>query len=112
MKAARWVSTLFVAGTLFMGAMTASVVPSGAETKGNRSCYDFDSCVSNCQRRQSKASCLKRCKRMHNDLNVDKECGTPCGPVRCQAGQVCCNASCGICTEPGGFCIALHCPSK
>src|SRR5207253_74260 len=32
------------------------------------------------------------------------DAGTACGPSICPAGQVCCNASCGICTEPGGFC--------
>ncbi|MBW2464674.1 MAG: hypothetical protein JRH11_23705, partial [Deltaproteobacteria bacterium] len=31
--------------------------------------------------------------------------GEACGPGNCCAGQVCCNASCGICTSPG-----LDCP--
>lgn len=35
--------------------------------------------------------------------------GEPCGPVTCGAGEVCCNASCGICTAPGEGCIALAC---
>lgn len=34
---------------------------------------------------------------------------TPCGTAVCGAGQVCCNASCGICTAPGDFCIQLAC---
>jgi hypothetical protein len=33
----------------------------------------------------------------------------PCGPTACAAGMVCCNASCGICTPPGGTCSALAC---
>jgi hypothetical protein len=32
-----------------------------------------------------------------------------CGRVWCPQGQVCCNPSCGICTEPGGVCIQRYC---
>jgi hypothetical protein len=32
-----------------------------------------------------------------------------CGGTLCPSGQVCCNSSCGICTDPGGFCIQLAC---
>jgi hypothetical protein len=35
--------------------------------------------------------------------------GVPCGKNTCPAGQVCCNASCGICTPPGGVCIQIAC---
>ncbi len=35
--------------------------------------------------------------------------GQACGKNTCAQGQVCCNASCGICTEPGGVCIQLAC---
>ncbi len=35
--------------------------------------------------------------------------GEACGKVTCGAGQVCCNASCGICTPPNGGCVALAC---
>ena len=47
---------------------------------------------------------FKRCKKMNGPP------GEKCGDNRCPNGQVCCNASCGICTEPGGFCIQLACP--
>ena len=33
----------------------------------------------------------------------------PCGDGFCPAGQVCCNDSCGICTEPGGYCTEQFC---
>jgi hypothetical protein len=36
--------------------------------------------------------------------------GEPCGKVTCAAGTVCCNASCGICTPPGGSCTKQFCP--
>jgi hypothetical protein len=32
-----------------------------------------------------------------------------CGATTCDKGSVCCNASCGICTQPGGVCIQLAC---
>ena len=32
----------------------------------------------------------------------DSGMGEPCGPTTCAVGQECCNASCGICVEPGG----------
>lgn len=32
-----------------------------------------------------------------------------CGADVCAEGMVCCNASCGICTEPGGFCTQQAC---
>jgi len=35
--------------------------------------------------------------------------GVTCGPTICPAGLVCCNESCGICTEPGGVCIQIAC---
>lgn len=33
----------------------------------------------------------------------------PCGNTTCTGGQVCCNASCGICTDPGMFCTQQAC---
>jgi len=35
--------------------------------------------------------------------------GGPCGEVTCPADQVCCNASCGICTPPDGACTQQLC---
>ena len=33
----------------------------------------------------------------------------PCGPTTCSNGEVCCNASCGICTPPNGTCSQQAC---
>jgi hypothetical protein len=41
-----------------------------------------------------------------------KGLGPKCGGGRCDAGNVCCNDSCGICTPPGGACIQLFCGKK
>jgi hypothetical protein len=35
--------------------------------------------------------------------------GVPCGTSTCALGLVCCNASCGICTEPEGTCTDIVC---
>jgi len=35
--------------------------------------------------------------------------GEACGPNVCGAGQVCCNASCGMCAAPDEFCIQIAC---
>jgi hypothetical protein len=35
--------------------------------------------------------------------------GPKCGSTVCSAGNVCCNASCGICTPPGRACIQIAC---
>jgi hypothetical protein len=35
--------------------------------------------------------------------------GVQCGTKTCANGDVCCNASCGICTPPGYSCIQLAC---
>jgi hypothetical protein len=32
-----------------------------------------------------------------------------CGNNVCTGGDICCNASCGICTKPGMFCIQIAC---
>jgi hypothetical protein len=49
------------------------------------------------------AVCTGVCKRQ------TAQAGEACGSTICPSGQVCCNASCGICTEPGGVCIQLAC---
>ncbi len=37
--------------------------------------------------------------------------GEACGPTTCTNGTVCCNPSCGICTEPGSVCTQQICTS-
>ncbi len=36
----------------------------------------------------------------------------PCGTAMCRHGEVCCNASCGICTRPGDVCTAQVCAPR
>ena len=35
--------------------------------------------------------------------------GEVCGDIVCPDGELCCNASCGICTPPGGVCTQQAC---
>lgn len=43
------------------------------------------------------------------DGSDTSEPGEPCGPTTCAPDRVCCNASCGICTEPGQACTQQAC---
>jgi hypothetical protein len=36
--------------------------------------------------------------------------GVACGKKVCNAGEICCSASCGICGQAGGACPAIACP--
>lgn len=45
----------------------------------------------------------------HKCTAAPKPAGVQCGTATCPSGQVCCNASCGICTPPGNFCIQIAC---
>jgi hypothetical protein len=40
---------------------------------------------------------------------IPVERGPECGPATCAAGQVCCNASCGLCAAPGERCAQYTC---
>lgn len=40
---------------------------------------------------------------------IDSTGSEACGDVTCAEGEVCCNASCGICTPPDGACIQIAC---
>jgi hypothetical protein len=44
------------------------------------------------------------CVKQHDPIG-----GEQCGTTTCPVGQVCCNASCGICTPPDGACIQIAC---
>jgi len=35
-----------------------------------------------------------------------------CGTTTCREGEVCCNASCGICTPPGLACVQIVCEDE
>jgi hypothetical protein len=54
------------------------------------------------------AACLGGCSSSHERF-PDGGGGEACGPTTCDPGLVCCNASCGICVEPGSSCPAIAC---
>lgn len=56
-----------------------------------------------------KATCVPNAAQAPEVVPVSG--ATPCGDKFCAEGQVCCNASCGICTPPGGFCTMQVCGS-
>lgn len=52
------------------------------------------------------------------DVSATSSLGEPweelaeCGMITCGPGEVCCNASCAICTEPGVYCKSETCDMK
>jgi hypothetical protein len=68
-------------------------------------CADGFDCVDNpkddCDPNNGGADCGGIC--------VPAKGGAACGKVVCGPGLTCCNASCGICTPPGGVCIQIVC---
>ncbi len=55
--------------------------------------------------------CLNKVARCQSNKCVvaTKPAGIACGNNTCTNGQYCCNASCGMCANPGVFCIQIAC---
>lgn len=94
-----------------------SVDPGVAEAElGGRRCASSDDCIdrqycstedgdcnSACRPGEiCTALCLGVCRNDHREQ---------CGDRVCPSGTECCNASCGTCVEPGGFCTQQVCDS-
>lgn len=79
------------------------------EVEGQPVCFADESAAAGC----ASLSCLAgtRCEVVDGVAQCisSEPAGAACGATTCPAGQVCCNASCGICTPPGGVCIQLAC---
>lgn len=60
-------------------------------------------CVIDCPKCESRPCPQRPCRLMCPGGEI------PCGPTMCEAGQVCCNPSCGICTAPDGLCTQQFC---
>jgi hypothetical protein len=65
-----------------------------------RACTTIALCIEGYRWDEAKCACV-----------ADPATPVTCGTATCGAGQVCCNASCGICTDPGGFCTQQACTS-
>jgi hypothetical protein len=50
-----------------------------------------------------------RCELHQGEPTCISDGSQDCGPAICSEGSVCCNFSCGICTEPGMFCTQQAC---
>lgn len=88
--------------------------------------YFADECGCGCQVPRSDCAERARCPRgtewNEDTCSCERVIGVPspdpitlpgmrCGDTVCSGGTVCCNASCGICTPPGGACTQQICPS-
>ncbi len=74
----------------------------------NRFCTQECEPVGNCP---TECTVIALCIEGYNWDETLCECvpAEPCGAGYCPAGEVCCNASCGICTPPDGVCIQIAC---
>lgn len=50
-----------------------------------------------------------RCELHQGEPTCISNGSQDCGPTICSEGRVCCNFSCGVCTEPGMFCTQQAC---
>lgn len=83
-------------GGMACGGFAGTPCPSG------QSCVDDPS--DSCDPKKGGADCPGICQPGSGAT------GPACGPkATCPAGQECCNASCGICTPPGGACTQQAC---
>ena len=55
------------------------------------------------------ATCNKSSGKCMPQTSQKPPKGEDCGGITCPKGQVCCNPSCQICTDPDGFCIQIAC---
>jgi hypothetical protein len=71
-------------------------------------CYEIGNCNSECG---IIAKCIAGYVWSDQACNCipDPNFGEACGSVTCPSGTECCNASCGICVEPGNFCTQQAC---
>jgi hypothetical protein len=75
-------------------------------------CEDFLQCLPSCPKGQGDTVCIALCREAVGLSKAEAAtclAGTTCGNVRCPPTTTCCNASCGICVEPGGFCTQQVC---
>jgi hypothetical protein len=71
-------------------------------------CYEIGNCNSECG---IIAKCIEgyRWSEQACTCVPDPQAGEACGAVTCPQGTECCNSSCGVCVEPGGFCTQQVC---
>jgi hypothetical protein len=90
-----------------MKALTIGLLLSGLLLGGSR-CEPVPSDGAGGQGGRPGEGCTKQlCSPDDTDAGAPQ--GEACGPVTCDPGQVCCNESCGTCTEPDGFCTQQIC---
>ncbi len=89
-----------------------------AEASG-RKCYSSNDCQPNHYCSTEDGDCNSACRPNQPCIAVcagvckkSQTAGESCGSVTCPTGTECCNASCGICVEPGGFCTQQLCTSE
>jgi hypothetical protein len=123
--------SVLVAG--LMGCAVSAERSDEGSAANNEAAASANSCRWKCNKCPPGRACTQTCEQIGNcglkSCNVialciqgyvwdEKACqcvpdggspGEACGTSTCPSGQVCCNSSCGICTDPGGVCIQIAC---
>lgn len=101
--------TLFVVSTLALaGCAVQTETPDEGPTGGTEeAARKADPCAA--VRCAAGTHCVAKGTRAECVADKGGATGEACGSTTCAAGDVCCNASCGICTPPGGACIQMIC---
>ena len=104
-------SFVLVLGLMMGGCATEAVDTTLTEvdvSESARECGYIARCAAGYIWSSTACQCLPAASQNGQDAASNGGAET-CGDGVCGAGEVCCNDSCGICTEPGGFCIELYC---
>src|SRR6516162_11001998 len=88
--------------------VTAELNQNGCHYKCAK-CHAGDICAQYCVAQGHCNACIQTMFCIQGYVFDNKKCqcvadptSVPCGPTFCTNGDVCCNASCGVCTPPGG----------
>jgi hypothetical protein len=82
------------------------------EAARGRSCLSTEDCGPSQYCSTEDGDCFSACKPGQPCIAVCTgfcKRGAKCGDRVCPSGKECCNASCGTCVEPGGFCTQQVC---
>jgi hypothetical protein len=84
------------------------------QAAGGKRCMSSDDCAASQYCSTEDGDCFSSCKPNQPCIAVcagvcKRDARAVCGDRVCPTGMECCNASCGACVEPGGFCTTQVC---
>lgn len=101
---------------LALAGCAADTVGVESEDLRGRRCYSSQDCGNGQYCSTEDGDCFSSCRPNQPCIQVcsgfcQRDDREQCGDRVCPTGTECCNASCGTCVEPGGFCTQQICDS-